>query len=89
MLDLQRFQQVEKSWALLFGFNHLHRTMSPYSGRNDLVWKQPFRNCSPDRIPDPLSDLRESTGPPPLLAFADFLCELAKLLGLFVACFYL
>ena len=37
----------------------------------------------------PLSDLKETTGPPMLLAFVDFLCEFAKLLGLFVACLYL
>jgi hypothetical protein len=37
----------------------------------------------------PLSDLKETAGPPLLLAFVDFLCEFAKLLGLFVARAYL
>ena len=37
----------------------------------------------------PLSDLKETAGPPLLLAFVDFLCEFAKLLGLFVARLYL
>ena len=31
------------------GFNHLHRTMSPYSGRNDLVWKQLFPRLFPTK----------------------------------------
>jgi hypothetical protein len=37
----------------------------------------------------PLSELKETTGPPLLLVFVDFLREFAKLLGLFVACLYL
>jgi hypothetical protein len=54
-----------------------------------------FRQTSPNEgeqgrtFRRPLSELKETTGPPLLLAVVDFLREFAKLLGLFVACFYL
>jgi hypothetical protein len=54
-------------------------------------FKQLSPNCSPDK--NAHSGARclilSTPGPPLLLAFVDFLRELAKLLGLFVACLYL